>query len=145
MGRDLGGRPLLRPHCGNLEQAQNYAIFVGWQIDSRLPLDRPGGGHETLKEKVLRICDARPDFHFYFLMWDHAYFYVFERETWQGRVWKKHIRECISSSIIVTLLAALTTKSSASWMAILPSAAESTSATTDGTLLSTFTRTRGDP
>jgi phospholipase D1/2 len=75
-----------------LEDAQHYAIFVGWQIDSRLPFPRPSrSGHasglECLKEKVLRIVKERPDFHFYFLMWDHAYFYVFERQGWQGRVW----------------------------------------------------------
>lgn len=68
-----------------LEQAQRYAVFVGWQIDSRLPLSYPI--HETLREKILRLVEAKPDFHFYFLMWDHAYFYVLEREAWQGRIW----------------------------------------------------------
>jgi phospholipase D1/2 len=75
-----------------LEDAEHYAIFVGWQIDSRLPFPRPFRpgrpfGLECLKEKILRIVTEKPDFHFYFLMWDHAYFYVFERQGWQGRVW----------------------------------------------------------
>jgi len=65
-----------------LEKAKNYAFFVGWQIDSRLRL-----GSETLKQKVLRICETKPNFHFYFLVWDHAYFYILEREAWQGRIW----------------------------------------------------------
>jgi len=75
-----------------LEDAQHYAIFVGWQIDSRLPLRRPSPptpelAKESLKQKILRLVEEKPDFHFYFLMWDHAYFYILERETWQGRVW----------------------------------------------------------
>lgn len=78
-----------------LEDAQRYAIIAGWQIDSRIPMPRPArpgaleqaGMRETLREKVLRICEAKPDFHFYFLMWDHAYLYVPERELWQGRIW----------------------------------------------------------
>ena len=77
-----------------LEDASQYAIFVGWQLDSRLPLRRPVRPNqpgtalaETLKEKVIRICEARPDFQVYFLIWDHAYFYTLEREALQGRVW----------------------------------------------------------
>lgn len=86
-----------------LEDAQHYAIFVGWQIDSRLPLPLPyrpapmGDAHgktgapqssmESLKAKILRLVESKPGLHFYFLMWDHAYFYVLERETWQGRIW----------------------------------------------------------
>jgi phosphatidylserine/phosphatidylglycerophosphate/cardiolipin synthase-like enzyme len=66
-----------------LEAAQHYAIFVGWQIDSRLRLTP----QESFKQKILRLVEQKPDFHFYFLVWDHAYFYVFERESWQGRVW----------------------------------------------------------
>ncbi len=71
-----------------LEQAQDYAVFVGWQIDSRTPLVHPSSGQiETLKEKMVRICESRPNFHFYLLMWDHAYFYTLEREILQGRIW----------------------------------------------------------
>lgn len=79
-----------------LEDAQQYAIITGWQIDSRLPMPRPGRPgaetpmQETLQSKILRICDEKPDFHFYILMWDHAYYYVSERECWQGRVWDLH-------------------------------------------------------
>ncbi len=81
-----------------LEDAKHYAVFVGWQIDSRLPLKRPDRpdrnsnskyeSSETLKEKVIRICEEKPQFQIYFLFWDHAYFYIFEREVWQGRVWE---------------------------------------------------------
>ena len=71
-----------------LETATSYAIFVGWQLDSRVPMslgrDAP---HETLKNKVLRLCEEKPGLHIYFLIWDHAYFYTFEREFMQGRVW----------------------------------------------------------
>ncbi|MBC7692532.1 MAG: hypothetical protein H7222_12275 [Methylotenera sp.] len=82
-----------------LEDAQHYAVFVGWQVDSRLPLPRPQRGTrdeavrsltrslETLKEKVIRLCESKPDFQIYFLIWDHAYFYVLEREQMQGRIW----------------------------------------------------------
>ncbi|MGZ3688101.1 MAG: phospholipase D-like domain-containing protein, partial [Bdellovibrionota bacterium] len=77
-----------------LEDAQHYAVLVGWQIDSRLPMKRPPRNGEreprieTLREKVIRLCEAKPDFQFFFLMWDHAYFYVLEREAWQGRIWE---------------------------------------------------------
>jgi len=79
-----------------LEDAKEYAVFVGWQIDSRLPMLRisqrtgipdPSLGNESLKNKILRICEEKKNFHFYILMWDHAYFYSFERELLQGRVW----------------------------------------------------------
>ncbi len=79
-----------------LEDATEYAIFVGWQIDSRLCLKRPlrkgqsfqALPKETLREKVIRLCQEKPGFRVYFLIWDHAYFYVLEREIWQGRIWE---------------------------------------------------------
>ncbi|MGK5083945.1 phospholipase D-like domain-containing protein [Bdellovibrionota bacterium FG-1] len=73
-----------------LEDATDYAILVGWQIDSRLTIAIPGksGQTETLKEKIIRLCEMKPHFQFYILMWDHAYFYVLEREHWQGRIWE---------------------------------------------------------
>jgi len=77
-----------------LESARHYAVFVGWQIDSRIPLHRPSGpsGHplanETLKQKILRLCGEKPHFQIYFLMWDHASLYIVEREWWQTRVWE---------------------------------------------------------
>lgn len=77
-----------------LENTQRYAIFTGWQIDSRLLLKKLENGDvwvfpgETLKEKLIRLCDQRPELQIYILMWDHAYFYVLERESLQGRVWE---------------------------------------------------------
>lgn len=77
-----------------LELAENFAIFVGWQIDSRLPMKRPAFddlnplGRETLQKKLIRLCESRPQLQVFLLMWDHAYFYALERETWQGRVWE---------------------------------------------------------
>src|SRR4051812_19897821 len=76
-----------------LEDARHNVVFVGWQVDSRIPMrqpDRPGhpGRPETFQEKVIRICQERPSFRAYFLMWDHAYFYCLERQTLQGRVWE---------------------------------------------------------
>lgn len=71
-----------------LEKAQFYAILAGWQIDSRLLLKkRSETSFETLREKIIRLCQEKPDFQIYFLLWDHAYLYVLERETWQGRIW----------------------------------------------------------
>ncbi len=68
-----------------LERAQSYAIFVGWQIDSRIHLSTERD--ESFRSLVLRLCQQKPDLHIYFLMWDYAYFYVFEREALQGWVW----------------------------------------------------------
>ncbi|MFZ9595296.1 MAG: hypothetical protein ACO3A2_04380 [Bdellovibrionia bacterium] len=75
-----------------LEQVKEYAIFVGWQIDSRLCLtqsDARENPPETLKRKVIRLCETKRELKIYFLLWDHAYFYILERETWQGRVWEE--------------------------------------------------------
>lgn len=69
-----------------LEQAHSYAIFVGWQIDSRIELSTKQ--HEAFKQLIVRLCQQKPDFHVYFLMWDYAYFYAFEREALQGWVWE---------------------------------------------------------
>lgn len=80
------------------EDSKSYAIFTGWQIDSRLKLRKPfrsGGSdpasflveYESLAEKMIRICEERPEFQFYLLYWDHSYLYLLEREAWQGRVW----------------------------------------------------------
>lgn len=68
-----------------LEGAHSYAVFVGWQIDSRIELSL--SRREEFRELVVRLCNEKPDFHIYFLMWDYAYFYVFEREILQGWVW----------------------------------------------------------
>jgi phosphatidylserine/phosphatidylglycerophosphate/cardiolipin synthase-like enzyme len=79
------------------EEANDYVILVGWQIDSRLPLKKPRRSAsgvfslattETLREKVIRLCEEKPYLRVYFLIWDHAYFYVIERENWQGRIWE---------------------------------------------------------
>lgn len=68
-----------------LEHAHSYAIFVGWQLDSRLELTTKR--RESFKSFLVRLCNEKPDFHIYFLVWDHAYFYVLERELMQEWVW----------------------------------------------------------
>lgn len=80
-----------------LETAKEYAIFAGWQIDSRLPLRTYSKSQtldynstsptESLRDKVIRICQENKNFHFYFIFWDHSYLYVWERQLWQGRIW----------------------------------------------------------
>jgi len=71
-----------------IEKADHYVAIVGWQLDSRLSLPVPGTtARETLKDKLLRLCEARPELRIFLLMWDHSYFYVLERELWQTRVW----------------------------------------------------------
>lgn len=73
----------------SLENAHSYAIFVGWQIDSRLMLTtgRRDFANESFKQFLVRLCTEKPDFHVYFLMWDYAMLYVFERELMQEWVW----------------------------------------------------------
>ncbi|MBI3557044.1 MAG: hypothetical protein HY074_12340, partial [Deltaproteobacteria bacterium] len=68
-----------------LERAHSHAIFVGWQIDSRIHLSTRR--REEFRALVVRLCQQKPDFNIYFLMWDYAYFYAFEREALQGWVW----------------------------------------------------------
>lgn len=76
-----------------LEKAERYAIFVGWQIDSRLRMNSGKSSFgksqttHTLKEKVIRKCESNEQFQIFFLFWDHSTLYVFEREIGQGRIW----------------------------------------------------------
>ncbi len=77
-----------------LENARRHAVIAGWQIDSRLPMPRPGhaldpGAFETLRNKLIRLCQKNTVLEIYLLIWDHAYFYMAERELWQGRIWEK--------------------------------------------------------
>ena len=69
-----------------LAQANSYAVFAGWQIDSRIELTTKRA--ESFRELVIRLCLENPDLHVYFLMWDYAYFFMFEREALQGWVWE---------------------------------------------------------
>ncbi len=68
-----------------LESANHSVIIVGWQLDSRLRLSY---AQETLREKVLRLCQKKPNLKMYFLLWDHAYLYLLGRELWQTRLWE---------------------------------------------------------
>ncbi|MBI3542613.1 MAG: hypothetical protein HY075_04990 [Deltaproteobacteria bacterium] len=77
--------PYYRRVAETLEQAHSYAIFVGWQLDSRIELSLER--KEGFRDLIVRLCTQKPDFHVYFLMWDYAYFYVFERELMQSWVW----------------------------------------------------------
>ncbi len=81
------------------EQARQSIVVVGWQLDSRLRLRKPLANGltpaldlshtETLREKVLRLCDDRPELRFYLLLWDHPMFYVPQREWLQTRIWEE--------------------------------------------------------
>jgi phosphatidylserine/phosphatidylglycerophosphate/cardiolipin synthase-like enzyme len=68
-----------------LETARRHAVLVGWQLDSRLRLRV--GADEPFIDLLRRVCREKPELHVYLLMWDHAYFYVFERELLQSRTW----------------------------------------------------------
>jgi phospholipase D1/2 len=82
-----------------LEDARSWVLIVGWQLDSRLLLlrpERPGRSRspespewETLRDKVLRLCEERPRLRFYLLLWGHPSFYVPQREWLQTRVWEE--------------------------------------------------------
>ncbi len=67
------------------EKASRLIVVVGWQLDSRLILGTDG---ETLRRKLLRLVQEKPDLHVACLLWDHAYFYSLERENWQARIWE---------------------------------------------------------
>ena len=73
------------------EQARHSVIVVGWQLDSRIQLKKPGdsGLTETLRDKVLRLCEQNPRLHFYLLLWDHPVFYLPQREWLQTRIWEE--------------------------------------------------------
>ncbi|MBU6374760.1 MAG: hypothetical protein KGQ59_02080 [Bdellovibrionales bacterium] len=79
-----------------VEDAEHWVLIVGWQLDSRLPLLRPNRldplqppAYETLREKLLRLCQSRPHLRFYLLLWDHPSFYIPQREWLQTRVWEE--------------------------------------------------------
>lgn len=84
------------------EDARSWIAVVGWQLDSRLKIRRPGVNQlapgpgldpatqwESLRDKVLRLCEERPGLRFYLLLWDHALVYVAQREWLQARVWEE--------------------------------------------------------
>ncbi len=74
-------------------------MVVGWQLDSRLRLRKPSvsgltpdlepAHTETLREKVLRLCDRAPELRLYLLLWDHPMFYMPQREWLQTRIWEE--------------------------------------------------------
>jgi len=86
-----------------LEDARSWVLIVGWQLDSRLLMLRPArpgrlAGRllglespewETLRDKVLRLCEERPSLRFYLLLWGHPSVYVPQREWLQTRVWEE--------------------------------------------------------
>jgi hypothetical protein len=78
------------------EEAESWIAVVGWQLDSRLKIPKPRGAKtmtddpwETIRDKVIRLCELKPQLEFYLLLWDHALFYMAEREWLQTRVWEE--------------------------------------------------------
>ncbi len=77
------------------ETAQNWIAVVGWQLDSRLCLETPVTSlthptpPESLRDRVVRLCEARPSLQFYLLLWDHSIFYIPQREWLQTRIWEE--------------------------------------------------------
>lgn len=62
-----------------LTGAQRYAVFVGWQVDSRIRLNDPVHG-ERFGDFLTRLCREKPGFEVFGLMWAHPLFLAPLRE-----------------------------------------------------------------
>lgn len=77
-----------------VERAQRRVILVGWDIDSRTRLCRPGAPSETLCEFLNRAVANKKGLEIYILSWDFSMIYALEREFFPvyHLEWKTHRR-----------------------------------------------------
>jgi phosphatidylserine/phosphatidylglycerophosphate/cardiolipin synthase-like enzyme/uncharacterized membrane protein YdjX (TVP38/TMEM64 family) len=77
-----------------VERAQQRVILVGWDIDSRTRLCRPGAQSETLCEFLNRAVAKKKGLEIYILSWDFSMIYALERQLFPvyHMEWKTHRR-----------------------------------------------------
>ena len=64
-----------------IERAERVLCFACWDIDSRIILKRDAKGKgKPLRLFLEEIVTKKPALHIYFLSWDFAMIYTFERE-----------------------------------------------------------------
>lgn len=64
-----------------LERARRFVFFACWDLDSRIPLRRGSDGRgKPLRTFLEEIVARQPGLDIYFLNWDFAMIYTFERE-----------------------------------------------------------------
>ncbi|HXU65699.1 MAG TPA: hypothetical protein VN962_28555, partial [Polyangia bacterium] len=64
-------------------RARHTVLILGWDIDTRTRLTRPGeGGHPgwTLLPFLNHALECRPELRIYALAWDYSFIYTLERE-----------------------------------------------------------------
>jgi phosphatidylserine/phosphatidylglycerophosphate/cardiolipin synthase-like enzyme/uncharacterized membrane protein YdjX (TVP38/TMEM64 family) len=77
-----------------VERAEQRVILVGWDIDSRTRLCRPGAPSETLCEFLNRAVAKKKGLEIYILSWDFSMIYALERQLFPvyHLGWKTHRR-----------------------------------------------------
>lgn len=77
-----------------VERAEERVILVGWDIDSRTRLCRPGYPTETLCEFLNRAVAKKKGLEIYILSWDFSMIYALERQLFPvyHLGWKTHRR-----------------------------------------------------
>jgi phosphatidylserine/phosphatidylglycerophosphate/cardiolipin synthase-like enzyme/membrane protein DedA with SNARE-associated domain len=77
-----------------VERAEHRVILVGWDIDSRTHLCRPGAPSETLCEFLNRAVAKKKGLEIYILSWDFSMIYALERQLFPvyHLEWKTHRR-----------------------------------------------------
>jgi phospholipase D1/2 len=69
--------------CQSLSRARHSVVILGWDIDSRTRLTRPGPGGaagQTLLEILNDVLERRPELRVYALAWDFSVIFTLERE-----------------------------------------------------------------
>ena len=77
-----------------VERAEQRVILVGWDIDSRTRLNRPGAQSETLCDFLNRAVAKKKGLEIYILSWDFSMIYALERQLFPvyHMEWKTHRR-----------------------------------------------------
>lgn len=77
-----------------IERAERSILLVGWDIDSRTVISRPGAPRETISGLLNRVVAAKKDLVVHLLAWDFAMVFALERELFPvyHLGWKTHRR-----------------------------------------------------
>jgi phospholipase D1/2 len=91
----IDGQEYFRAVAAALRQARQSVLILGWDIDSRIRLEREGAeGGEPLGDFLNRLVTQRRDLHIHILDWDYVMLYAFEREPLPALTfgWRTHRR-----------------------------------------------------
>lgn len=79
----IDGEDYFRAVAEAIRAAEHSILIIGWDIDSRLMLERDGSSNKMLSELLNEVVDERPDIHVHILIWDYPMAYSMDREPLQ--------------------------------------------------------------